>query len=99
MDQFETIQLTVIKVIRDYLEANGQPETINEHTALIGSNSVLSSIGLVTVIVDIESTLSEKGIDVLILSEKAMSLTTSPFRSVGSLTNFIIQQVKEQNEK
>jgi hypothetical protein len=99
MDTFETIQITVLEVIRDYLETLGITATINEHTPLIGTQSILSSIGLVTVIVDIEARLAEKGIDVLILSEKAMSLTASPFRSIGALTNFIIGQVKEENEK
>jgi hypothetical protein len=99
MDNFETIQLTVLHVIREYLETIGSPATVNEHTPLIGSQSVLNSIGLVTVIVDIEAQLADKGIEVLILSEKAMSLSASPFRSIGALTNFIIEQVKEKNEK
>lgn len=95
--QKSAIKEIIANSLGEYLDMKGVDVTIDEHTCLIGSNAVLDSIGLVTVIVEIESLLDEQGIEVSLTSEKAMSSAISPFRSIGALVNFVHDQIEEQN--
>jgi acyl carrier protein len=66
------------------------PEDIGLRTALIGPEAVVDSIGLVTVIVEVEDRLRiEHGVSVTIADEKAMSEARSPFLTVGSLIEYV----------
>jgi len=59
-------------------------------TRLFGADSVLDSFSLVSVIVDIETELSEKtGLDISLTDDKAMMQDVSPFTDVNSLTAYI----------
>jgi acyl carrier protein len=51
-------------------------------------------MGLVSVIVDIETAFLDIGIEISLTAEAAMSSRISPFRTVSSLCNFIAEQVK-----
>ena len=65
-------------------------------THLLGGQSPLDSIGLVTLIADLEGDIqNEFGKTVLLADEKAMSLTLSPFRKVGTLVEYIEAKLKE----
>lgn len=79
--------------ISEYLESRGESTEINDDTALIGRKAVVDSIGLVNLIVDIESRLSDADHEISLLSEKAMSQTNSPFRNVQTLTDFIFDEI------
>ena len=70
---------------------------ITEDAFLIGREAVLDSMGLVTLIVEVEQRLEEEYDVVLVLAdERAMSQKNSPFRSVQSLTDYICQVVEER---
>lgn len=70
---------------------------IGEETYLIGRDAVLDSMGLVTLIVDVEQRLEEEYGAVLVLAdERAMSQKHSPFRSVRSLTDYICRLMEQQ---
>ena len=71
----------------------GKPEleSADEQTRLFGEASSLDSIGLVTLIADLEEDLRRAtGRDVVLADEKAMSRLTSPFRRVGLLADHIV---------
>lgn len=73
---------------------NGNNALVNADriTPLYGPGGNLDSLGLVRLITDIEERVSDKfGKDIVIASEKAMSQRNSPFLTVGSLTDFIIE--------
>jgi len=59
---------------------------------LIGENSILDSLGLVSFIVDLESELNNSGLQISIVTDKAMSLSSSPFRTVQTLIEFIYNE-------
>jgi acyl carrier protein len=62
----------------------------SESTEIFGSNSRIDSMGLVNLITVIEEKLEEKtGKFISIADEKAMSLSSSPFKNVLSLKNYI----------
>jgi acyl carrier protein len=74
-----------------------RPAELGADTRLIGREGVLDSMGLVTLLVDVEQRLEEEHDVVLILAdERAMSQQRSPFRSVGSLTDYVCQLLEEQ---
>ena len=75
---------------------NEQKENIDdrlelaEGTRLFGRQSRLDSLGLVTLIIEIEERLNDEvGLEVSLVDEKAMSQSRSPFRDVKSLVDYI----------
>jgi acyl carrier protein len=59
-------------------------------TRLLGSQSVLDSMHLVTLIITIERELEGTfGVAPTLANERALSMNESPFRSVQSLTDYI----------
>lgn len=83
------IQELIVEALNDLLESNDVNVKVDGTTALIGTDSVIDSLGLVTLVVDIESRLLDKDIEISLLSEKAMSQRSSPFLSVNHLNDFI----------
>lgn len=95
----QKINSIVLSSIRSYLETNGlKAVELTKDTALIGSNRILDSMGLVNVIVDIETAFLDEDVEISLTSETAMSGRISPFRSVGSLCNFIARQLGMEEE-
>jgi acyl carrier protein len=69
---------------------------INESTPLLGPRSIVDSLTLVSLIVDVEQRLNEElGISIVIADERAMSQERSPFRTIGTLSDFILLLVSE----
>lgn len=92
----EKIYEIVTNTIKDYCDNNNiQICELSKDTALIGSNRILDSMGLVNVIVDIETAFLDEEIEISLTSEAAMSSRISPFRSIGSLCSFIERQIQE----
>lgn len=88
----------VINTLKNYCELNGIRAEINKDTALIGSYKIMDSMGLVNTIVDIETAFLDEDVEISLTSEAAMSSRISPFRSVGSLCNFIARQLGIEEE-
>jgi acyl carrier protein len=67
-------------------------------THLFGKTGVLDSNGLVTVIVGLEEKIfNDFGYSVVIADERALSQEKSPFRTVDSLSEYILKLVEEQS--
>ena len=81
-------------VIREYCELNHiEVAELTKDTPLIGSARILDSMGLVNVIVDIETAFLDEDIEVALTSDAAMSARISPFRTIGALSHFIARQI------
>ena len=62
----------------------------SSHTALLGQGSNLDSLGLINFIVAVEQNVEDKfDITITLADERAMSQEISPFRTVGSLADYI----------
>ena len=73
------------------------PDDLGEKTRLIGQEAVLTSLGLVSLVVELEQVLLEEhGLDVSLTDERAMSQTRSPFRTVGSLADYVVAVAAER---
>lgn len=94
----EDIQELVVKTIRD-LDLNVDNsilENLNISTRLYGSNGILDSLELVALVTDLEDAIYVKfSKSVVLADEKAMSQQTSPFRSIGSLSEYIMKVINE----
>ena len=86
------INSIVINVIREYCDTNGVViNELDKDTPLIGSARILDSMGLVNIVVDIETAFLDE--EISLTSETAMSGRISPFRTIGSLCSFIARQL------
>ena len=67
----------------------------NELENLFSANSKLDSMGLVNFIVDIEERIQNHfQLDITLADDKAMSQITSPFKTIGSLAEYIESVIK-----
>jgi acyl carrier protein len=65
-------------------------------TRLIGSHSAIDSLGLVSLIADLETRIADQyGVEVVLADERAMSAMRSPFRTAGALIEHIQGLIKE----
>jgi len=91
----EDIQNMVIEIINRHLDNHEIEHEACINSELIGTNAILDSMGLVNIIVDIESEFLDIDIEISLTSEKAFSRKISPFRNIKSLTTFINEQINE----
>ena len=93
---------TIIFGLRDIISVQDDSnsdllDNVTEATHLIGPKSFIDSLTLVSLIVDIEQKINEEyDITVTIADERAMSQKNSPFRTVGTLTDYVEILVNEQ---
>lgn len=85
------IVVSTVRAVEDELGAAAGP--IGPDTPLVGR---LDSLALVTVVVDLEDRIrDELGMTVTLASERAMSAKRSPFRTVGSLAEYVVASLAE----
>jgi acyl carrier protein len=97
-DKIKDLELNILNLLQDFISENEiEIETkVNENTRLIGSSSIFDSFDLVRFVVEVEEFLDEKyGIEIQLASEKAMSRRKSPFISIKTLSNFILEETNE----
>ena len=90
------IILAIIKDMNEELEE--KIHIINEiDTPLYGSKGQLDSLGLINLIVAVEQNIEDEfEVSVTLADERAMSQKHSPFRTVGSLADYIGMLLEER---
>ncbi len=86
----------VLKRLQALGQELGKPDlqSAQEATRLFGDGAQLDSMGLVTLIADLEEDIyRECGARVTLADEKAMSRLTSPFRRVNLLADYVVDVV------
>ena len=84
----------VVDEINQQLSKNNQLKKSTE-TILFGKSGILDSLGLVNFIVSTEQKIEEEfGTTISLTDEKAMSQKNSPFKSIGTLADYIISILK-----
>jgi acyl carrier protein len=67
---------------------------VNGETPIFEGDDSLDSLSLVSLIVDIEARVEDAfQTEVVLASEKAMSMQNSPYRNVLTLTNFVLEEM------
>jgi acyl carrier protein len=76
------------------------PADVGEDTPLVGPSSQLDSMALVSLVLDVEQRLEEEhGLTVSLMDERALSRKRSPFRSVGTLADYIVESIDQSAEQ
>jgi hypothetical protein len=74
------------------LDRGAEAAAIDAKTRLFDREGILDSLGLVTLLADLELRLEDDfGLSLVLASERAMSRARSPFRSVSTLTEYICE--------
>ena len=72
-------------------------DKINFDTTIYGNDSRLDSLGLINLIVAVEQNIEDEfDVSITIADERAMSQKHSPFRTIGSLAEYIEMLLKEE---
>lgn len=71
-------------------------ENLDDQTILLGDGSILDSMKLVQLCVELEDLANEYGFDFDWTSQNAMSRSTSIFNTVGTLTNELLSQLESK---
>jgi acyl carrier protein len=92
----EEILTLVVSTLEIYCSDNDIIVDISkgEELKLFGGDSLLDSLGLVSLIVSIEEALEEQfNTSIVLADEKAMSRRTSPFSRVSYLVDYILELI------
>ena len=98
MAEKEKIQQLIFEVIDENNTQVPEDEQLEKSidSVLSGESGKLNSLGLVNFIVAIEQKIGEQfDTTITLADEKALSQRNSPFRSVGTLVDYILQLLKE----
>jgi acyl carrier protein len=94
----ETALTIVISCLKDAVEQFGTGATteVTPDTVIVGQGAALDSIGVVSLIVDIEQRLeADHNVAVTLASERAMSQRNSPFRTCAVLADHVCATIAE----
>jgi acyl carrier protein len=98
MDTSENVIAAVYRAI-DWINAELPPDRQLNKTAdtrLLGSQSVLDSLHLVSLLIAIEREVDDAfGVTLTLADERALSMKESPFRTIQSLANYIVELIDE----
>jgi acyl carrier protein len=91
----EAILEVVLDTVRGYrLAMLAKDDEVGADTQLFGRNGVLDSMGLVSVIVELEQRLSDlSGTEVSLMNDRAMSRRDNPFRTPRALADYAQAQL------
>ncbi|MPM60784.1 hypothetical protein SDC9_107638 [bioreactor metagenome] len=89
----EQIFTLIATTLNAYLRNSGSSEVeVTIDTRLLGKKAPIDSLGLVNVLLDLETALRSCNVKVSFLSDQAMSMERSPFLTVSTLLDFIEAQ-------
>lgn len=96
------IQEAIIEHIAEFNSTLENPVDLEKgaDSVLFGVGGTLDSVDFVSLVVDIEQMIEDRFGQVVGLSDaRAMSQKNSPFRTVGTLTDYIESHLKEQGNE
>ena len=94
-NQIKEILFKSVEEINKTLDEDQQLELSTE-TVLLGKDGNIDSITLVNLIVTIEESIEDElNVEITLVDEKALSQKESPFRTIGTLIDYIAQVVKD----
>lgn len=97
------MRANIIELIRQAAEETNEQFAVQiskkgAETILFGRKGKLDSIGLVNLVVAVETLIEEEfDVNLTIADERAMSQKHSPFRTVSTLADYIIMLLEEEN--
>ena len=92
---------TILNIVFKALDELNEQLIKSTKTVLFGNNGQLDSLGLVNLLVIIEQNIEDEfDVSITMADERAMSQKHSPFRTIGTLADYIDMLLNEiQNSK
>ena len=95
-DRIKLVIMNSIEEINRQLENEHQLEK-STNTVLFGEGGKLDSLGLINLVVAVEQNIEDEfDVTITLADERAMSQEKSPFRTVGSLADYIELLLEEK---
>lgn len=92
----DTLIDLMLRLLQDALAEDDTEGTL-EATAtspLIGGAAIVTSLRLVSFIIDVESTLLDSHqVDVMLVNEQSLSRKSSPFRTIETLADYVLELI------
>ena len=86
----------VVEEVEAIAKELGVSSSITDETVLYGSGGILNSLALVRLIVALEERiLAETNKTVILVDDKVLSATRSPFRNLEALNSFVKDKMNE----
>lgn len=92
-DFMNELRAFIVEGVREEAEPGRE---INDHTVLLGQDAVLSSLGLVGLLVRVEDFCLSAGRSFNWTQDAAMSPKNSPFRTIGTLAAYVSENAKNE---
>lgn len=95
-------RIEVLAILREAVDAtnafHGEQRLVFAlETPLFGPGASLDSLDLVSFLIEVETRLATFGLDSSLADDRAMSQARSPFRTIGTLAEFILSLGGEAN--
>ena len=95
IERSKAVEMVIATVKQALAEAGVEAGEVTEATTLVGKGAVLDSMGVVSLIVDVEQKLeTDFNVTVTLANDRAMSEKNSPFRTVAVLVDHILQMTE-----
>ena len=89
----------ICRVYEQFVPPGEHSPAITSETRLFGAGASLDSSALVSFIVELEQQFAEEaGADIVLADDRAMSQKSSPFRSIGTLAEYVARLLSERRE-
>jgi acyl carrier protein len=90
--QLDAVQQSVRRAVAEFNHGEERPLSDAPETVLLGPSGAVDSLGLVRLVMTVERQVEDDfSVGVSLTDEKAMSQRNSPFRTVGSLADYIVE--------
>ena len=84
---------------RQFIPPGRAADDVNAETRLFGANAALDSAALVSLLVEVEQQVNDRtGTGILLADDRALSQKRSPFRSVGTLAEYVVMLLGEDHD-
>ncbi len=92
----------MIDLLQDVIDEQSEGNSAKASASLpiVGPDATITSMGLVSFISDVEVSLEENyDIELILVSEKALSRKKSPFRTIDALADYVLELTVASTEK
>jgi len=97
----QKIEKIIIQTLLDLIDSLSikRAEELSKETVLFGDGGILDSMGLVSLITDLEEKIEQEfNISVILADDRALSQKMSPFRTIRSLSHYVFKLIKESDQ-
>lgn len=99
----DKIQSIILDVIEEINEDLGRAQKVavdrGADAPIFGKNGALDSLSLVSLVVAVEQAINDElNVNVSLADNRAMSQKSSPFRTVGTLTDYAWRQIEQAGD-